>query len=195
MSGPRVARGVVLAGGRSSRFGTDKALAIARGSTLIAHAVGLLARCGLDPVVVSRPGWTYEGLGCTTIHDRQAHCGPLAGLHRAHQEYPNDALLALTCDMPYLNAEDLRGLLGAFVPGVDAVLYSAATKGAEQPFPGLYASEPLRRIDPDHLSSGPSMHSYIRSLARVIRLEPRDAARRLANINAPDDLDLSPPAR
>lgn len=195
MSGPRAVRGVVLAGGRSSRFGADKALAVTRGNTLIAHAVGLLVGCGLDPVVVSRPGWTYEGLSCTTIHDRQAHCGPLAGLHRAHQEYPKDVLLVLTCDMPYVNVGDLRRLLDAIVPGADAVLYSAATQGAEQPFPGLYAPDPLRRIDTDRLLSGPSMRSYIRSLARVTRLEPGEAVRRLTNINTPDGLDLSSPAR
>ena len=47
-------RGLVLAGGKSSRFGSDKALALYEGMTFLERATSLLEALNLKPVVVTR---------------------------------------------------------------------------------------------------------------------------------------------
>ena len=75
--------GVVLAGGRSVRMGTAKAALEWHGSTMLRHAVGIVAR-GVDgPVVVVRaPGQGLPGLppGVEVVDDPVAGRGPLQGI-------------------------------------------------------------------------------------------------------------------
>src|SRR6218665_638336 len=71
--------GAVLAGGQSSRFGTDKALAEVDGHTLIAHAVDTLSWWCEHVIVVGR-----ETAPAPTLPDwRAAGSGPLGGLAAA----------------------------------------------------------------------------------------------------------------
>lgn len=68
--------GIVLAGGRSSRMGRDKALLPWHGRTLLEHMRGLLRQAGAQRVWVSGAYPAFAG-----IPDRIAHCGPLGGLY------------------------------------------------------------------------------------------------------------------
>lgn len=96
--------GAVLAGGRSSRFGSDKALAMLEGRTLLDHAVAALgAHC--DALIV---------VGRGEIADwPRADMGPLGGIagaliHAAERGF--DQLLTAPVDCVRLPG-DLRGLL------------------------------------------------------------------------------------
>lgn len=104
--------GAVLAGGRSTRFGSDKALALMPdGRTLIDHAVAAIAP-HVEAVVVC--GRSVEGL--TGLADRPAaDMGPLGGLNAAlhyarSQGY--DAVLTTGCDMPVYPAALVEALVG-----------------------------------------------------------------------------------
>ena len=98
--------GVVLAGGRSRRMGTDKALLPFGKDTLLGHQVRLLTRL-CARVVVSG---TYTGFDC--IADARPDGGPLAGLSAAAAAWPG-ALLVLPVDMPLMTAEALAELVQA----------------------------------------------------------------------------------
>ncbi|GAB2891038.1 molybdenum cofactor guanylyltransferase [Microbulbifer echini] len=97
--------GVVLAGGRSSRMGRDKALLAhpERGSFL-QHAEGLLRALPLTQVVTSgtRPGG---------IEDLVPEQGPLGGLYSVVQATGADAALVIPVDMPLLGRDLLAELL------------------------------------------------------------------------------------
>ncbi|MDV2452082.1 molybdenum cofactor guanylyltransferase [Xanthomonas hortorum] len=99
--------GVVLAGGRSSRMGQDKALLPWRGRPLVAHMQALLRDAGALDVVISgdRPG--YAG-----IADAQPDLGPLGGLASVI-EHVADAttLIVVPVDMPLLSKPLLDRLL------------------------------------------------------------------------------------
>jgi len=104
--------GAVLAGGRSSRFGSDKALALlADGRTLLEHAAAAIAP-HVEAVVIC--GRTAEGM--TGLADRPApDMGPLGGLnaalhHAVSQGY--DAVLTTGCDMPLYPAALAEALIG-----------------------------------------------------------------------------------
>ncbi len=104
--------GAVLAGGLSTRFGSDKALALLDGRRLIDHAVGLLtSQC--DAVIVV--GRQEHGLTC--VSDWPAtHMGPLGGIAGAlSYAVQQDYAAVLTCgvDSPALPADLLLRLLPA----------------------------------------------------------------------------------
>ena len=95
--------GAILAGGQATRFGSDKALALLDGQTLIAHAAAAL-RAATDTVIVC--GRTTGPDGLAAIPDWPApDLGPLGGLCAAlrHAEaHGHDAVLSIGCDTPYL---------------------------------------------------------------------------------------------
>lgn len=99
--------GVVLAGGRSSRMGCDKALLIWHGRPLIEHQLALLRAAGTDMVRVSGDRPAYHG-----IADVLPKAGPLGGLASIAAHIDNDTqLLVIPVDMPLLQVALLRRLL------------------------------------------------------------------------------------
>lgn len=99
---------VVLAGGRSSRMGRDKALLEAAGKTLLERALDLLQRSGADRILISGK---VEGYDC--IPDLMPFNGPPGGLystlHQIREEFGLDGspLLLIPVDMPRLNPDVL----------------------------------------------------------------------------------------
>ena len=169
--------GVVLAGGKSSRFGSDKALAELDGHTLIAHAVDALSGWCEYVVVAGRatapaptlPDWPASGMG------------PLAGLaaalHLARDE-GYDAVLSLGVDCAGL-PDNLPEALGtAILPIQPAFLTS-------QPVIGLWPVSVVGAIEA--ILTGPGKHS-LRALTEAIGARAVTLPTAPANINTPADL-------
>jgi molybdopterin-guanine dinucleotide biosynthesis protein A len=100
-----VRTGIVLAGGRATRFGSDKLRATYRGSPLVHHAALRLAELCDDVVVVLAPGVDGTGLppGVRTANDQTEGEGPLAGLHTGLlAAVRSDEVLVVGGDMPDL---------------------------------------------------------------------------------------------
>lgn len=106
---------VVLAGGRSTRMGSDKRFLLMRGKTWLANAVDLLQSLQVSdqPVLVSGD---VEGFRC--VPDLEPGQGPLMGLYSVMKflwnEDPRERwLLAIPVDMPYLSRSALDPLVVA----------------------------------------------------------------------------------
>ncbi len=160
--------GAVLAGGRSRRFGSDKAVALLDGTALIDRVVAVLAP-QVDAVVI---------LGRSSgIADRPApDLGPLGGLNAAlhHAVAEGHAwVVTLPCDAPTVAGdlvERLRGKGPRFC--------------AAMPVIGWWPAALADRLDA-HLSSSDdrSMRGWIRAIgAEAVDLGP------IPNVNTPDDL-------
>jgi molybdenum cofactor guanylyltransferase len=129
-------RGLVLAGGKSSRFGSDKAMAFYQDRRLVEYAVCVLEEAGLRPVVSARRGSNYHFLGCPVISDRFPGLGPLGGLFSAFAVFKDTAFLTVTCDMPFLTAQTIRALLSERDKASVGTFFTLG--GENQPFPGIY---------------------------------------------------------
>ncbi len=164
--------GAVLAGGLSTRFGSDKALAEFEGRTLIARAVDALSGWCEYVVVVGRetapaptlPDWPRPGMG------------PLAGiaaaLHLARDE-GYDAVL--TC-----------GVDSALLPdGLPELLAPAPAYLAEQPVIGLWPATALEAIET--ILTGSGRHSMLQ-FAEALGARAVKTSAEAANINTPADL-------
>ena len=99
----------VLAGGRSSRMGVDKALLSFGDQTLLGRALQT-ASAATDRVVIVGPRGRYGTFG-DVVEDVYKDCGPLAGIHAALGATETELNLVLSVDMPLMSAEFLRWLL------------------------------------------------------------------------------------
>jgi molybdopterin-guanine dinucleotide biosynthesis protein A len=114
VSSPLNVRGYVLAGGASSRFGADKALAELQGKSMLVRTVELLSNvCGNVAIVAQKN--KLNGSSTETIVDRWPGEGPLGGiltaLHDSKEKRGSESWnLILSCDMPFLTQEWLAFL-------------------------------------------------------------------------------------
>src|SRR5688572_10450866 len=95
--------GVVLAGGSSTRMGTDKALLTVEGQRLVDRAVATLAVC-CESVMVASGARTIRGLEVPQLADALADGGPLAGILAAMAGAETSLLAVLAVDMPRASA-------------------------------------------------------------------------------------------
>jgi len=184
------APGAVLAGGRGSRLGGEKATADLGGRPLIAYPLGALAAAGLDAFVVAKSATALTeapGLGQVQFITEPAQpTHPLAGIVAAlrHTARP---LVVVGCDFPFVPPPLLRFLAEAPDP-----LVVPAPAGAPQPL--------LARWSPTHLPRLEAALAREEPLRRTVAsLSPRlldqadltpfgDPTRTLFNVNTPADL-------
>jgi len=166
--------GAILAGGRSSRFGSDKAAALLDGRALIDHVAGALAG-EVGALIVC--GRAHRGL--TGVPDRPApDLGPLGGINAALRYAADNgfsAVLTAPCDTPRLDRELIGALLRVPAP---AYLASLPVLGV---WPSAFAD------DLDACLAGTDDRS-VRGWGRRIGATALDLPAP-ANINARADLD------
>jgi molybdopterin-guanine dinucleotide biosynthesis protein A len=124
----RSVTGIVLAGGRSSRFGTDKLAVEVHGRPLLDHAVlALAAVCDELIVAVSRDGPEPAlpagvEVPLSVAHDTLADAGPLAGLVAGLEAAHGNVAVVAGGDQPELREELLRLLIASLGTADAAVL-------------------------------------------------------------------------
>ncbi len=104
---PLPVSGYVLAGGRSSRMGRDKAMLELAGKPLVEHAVLKLRRICAQVAVLSSS--TEVGQFAPAVADLHPDCGPMSGLEAALNHASGDWSLVLPVDVPFLPTAMLYG--------------------------------------------------------------------------------------
>ncbi|HXZ58964.1 MAG TPA: NTP transferase domain-containing protein [Steroidobacteraceae bacterium] len=137
--------GLVLAGGRSSRMGQDKAALRVGGRTQLEQAMTLLAPHVARAFVSVRPDQRSEALRgrFEQIEDTRENLGPIAGIIAAQERYPDCAWLVLACDLPLLDAATLEFLLRARAPERLATAFRSSHDRLPEPLCAVY--EPASR--------------------------------------------------
>jgi molybdopterin-guanine dinucleotide biosynthesis protein A len=137
---PIAVTGIVLAGGRSSRFGSDKLEAYVDGERLLDRSVAALARVASEVVVVSEPstlraGPIRPGVPVHLVEDPEPFGGPLVGLLAGLEAASEPLVLVVGGDMPSLNADVLRLLVTRLVHDPDRSVVTLAARGRVVPLP------------------------------------------------------------
>jgi molybdopterin-guanine dinucleotide biosynthesis protein A len=102
---------VILAGGKSSRMGRDKAFLETCGQTLLARQIQLARKTGASEIFISgREGADYSAFGCRVLKDNFPDAGPLTGIERALDAAKSPLLLVLAVDLPEMTVEFLQRL-------------------------------------------------------------------------------------
>ncbi|MFH5806574.1 molybdenum cofactor guanylyltransferase [Alienimonas sp. DA493] len=139
MTAPANSPAYLLAGGRSRRFGSDKATADRDGVPALTRLAEQLRAAGATSVTaVARAAGQYDDLKVRTIADAVPDAGPLAGLDAALADAAEQGAawaLAASCDLFDLPADWVKRLRTAATPGRLAVAFRP---DRWEPFPGLY---------------------------------------------------------
>lgn len=99
----------ILAGGKSTRMGRDKAMLVFRGKPLIAHAIENLRSLDLDPRICGSRADLVDF--APVLSDRIPGCGPLGGIEAALSITGSDLNLFLPVDLPDLPRAFLRWMM------------------------------------------------------------------------------------
>jgi len=165
--------GAVLAGGRSLRFGSDKALAMVEGRSLIEHAIHILGRQTEGLAVCGR-----EVRGVLSLADEPvAGLGPLGGLNAALRHARRQAFDAVLCvpvdvfPLPPTLREKLQG----HRPKILATQYSV----------GFW---PVDHADALHLHLAQGHRSFRSWIEATEAASLPDRHLVLRNVNRPEDL-------
>jgi molybdopterin-guanine dinucleotide biosynthesis protein A len=104
--------GVILAGGKSSRYGTNKALVKINGIPLIENVIRVMGSLFQDLVLITNTPDEYAYLELPMYEDLIKGLGPIGGIYTALNSITNDAGFFVACDMPALNPDLIRHMVG-----------------------------------------------------------------------------------
>jgi molybdopterin-guanine dinucleotide biosynthesis protein A len=183
--------GVILAGGKSTRYGTNKAFAEVQGVRLIERTIRVMGSVCPRLLLVTNTPAEYAYLQLPMVEDLIKGLGPLGGIYTGLEVINDENGLFVACDMPFLREDllrylvTLRGDFDAVVPRVDWMV---------EPLHALYTKKCL-----------PSLRKFIRSeelqilkFFKNIRVRYMEEAeirkidpdlKSFFNINRPEDLD------
>jgi molybdopterin-guanine dinucleotide biosynthesis protein A len=182
--------GAVLAGGRSTRMGRDKARLVVDGVPLWRRQRGVLEAAGAGSVVVVlRPRQRSLGNRRAEIRDPLSDRGPLAGLQAALVGTRAAWLAVLAVDMPRVDPRWFRRLRRHCRAGVGAVVRTA---DGYEPLAAIYPRAALSVVERRLQGGQLALQGLIRELVRrrqmvAVRL-PASALRQAANWNTPADV-------
>jgi molybdenum cofactor guanylyltransferase len=182
--------GFVLAGGKSTRMGQDKAAVSLNGRTLLEHTLAALREVCGDVAILGKHE-LYGALG-PVYEDIFPDCGPLSGIHAALTNSQTKFNLIIAVDTPFLSPAFLSYMAEQAI-ATDSVITTPEINGYTQPLCTVY-SQNFLPIAEQALRSG----NY-----KIVPLFPQDktlvihepelrqfafAADMFENLNTPDDL-------
>jgi molybdopterin-guanine dinucleotide biosynthesis protein A len=139
---------VILAGGKSSRMGRDKAFLEIGGQSLLARQISLAREIGAAEIFISgRMDVDYSALNSRVLTDELPDLGPLAGIAAALTATHEPLLLVLAVDMANMNGEFLKKLHAQCQNGIGVVPLCARSAGGSPASPQLII-EPLAAFYP-----------------------------------------------
>jgi len=188
--------GIILAGGASSRFGSNKALALLDRKPVIQHVADILRPLFPTCLLSTNTPEAYAFLDLPTIADIFPGAGPLAGIHASLKYIAEPRAFIAGCDMPLLDPVLIRLLCSIAEQGDWDVVLPWPARGPE-PLCAVY-NRTARPVIEKNLKQGNRKVSDTLTELRVRRVEEAELLsvvnnlNTLHNINRPEDMaDIS----
>lgn len=188
---------VILAGGRSSRMGEDKAELMLGGKTFLAQLIDKGAQLGFDEIIISgrktgdisidRNKQSEQKIyGVTDIYKDR---GPLGGMHSALQAAKNQYCFVITVDVPQIREKTISAILDAHERAVAENPLCRAVflehQGRSEYLIGVYASSLCEEIEPLIKDEGASVRRLLNKITwKTCSLDVEETE--VQNINTPD---------
>ncbi len=165
----------ILAGGRSLRFGSDKARALLANEPLLVRVARALEPVAERIAVVADRAAKYRDLGLATLVDRVPESGPLGGLHaalhdRIEREGPGWLLLA-SCDLLEIRLPWVERLLERAADDVAAVAFRGTRW---QPLLALYHTRLLGAVEEQLAGEQRALHALLERVPSAALPPPAD---------------------
>jgi molybdopterin-guanine dinucleotide biosynthesis protein A len=182
--------GILLAGGKSSRMGENKAFLRFAGKQLFRYPLGVLESL-CDDIHISAPEGIFPpGMPYPVIPDSYTGKGPLAGIYSCLGEIRHEMAVVLSCDIPFISTELITMLLNSM--GDSTVIAGKNADGFPEPLAGVYAKSLRPLIGELLLENRLKMSDFLEIAGAVlvdINKEGFDAKRLYYNVNTKHDLE------
>ena len=182
-------KALVLAGGRSRRFGSDKAAVVVAEQAQLDFLVSVLAKVVSDVRVSIRSDQSGDSLRAaySQVLDQQTELGPAGGLLAAHELEPESAWLVVACDMPSITANLLRELIHRREPHRGATAF-VGSDGKPEPLCAIYEPATLRVLQASVASDGHGVLGPRQLLLDADTALIQPLAGSIESFNTPDEL-------
>ncbi len=183
---------VILAGGQSSRMGSNKALLDVGGRPLICVLIDRIRPLTDQILISSNDSASYRFLNFPVVPDHFKGHGPLAGFHAAMLHNACALYIVLACDLPNLQPALLRNLV-SFAEGFDAAI-PRTRDGFAHPLCAVYRRTCLPSVE-RALRRGDNkvIEIFLDDSLAIRWVDPHEGQFEdidLANVNTPEDLRM-----
>lgn len=127
--------GIILAGGKSSRMGTDKGFLMLNDKPFVQYSIEALKPLVSEIIIVSDDS-NYDAFGLKRVNDITKNAGPIVGICSGLEASSTDYNLILSCDIPLINSEILKKLIAA--ADDDSEIIQIENHGKTMPLIALY---------------------------------------------------------
>ena len=111
--------GIILAGGKSSRMGTDKGMLELNGNIIVEHIIEQL-KPNVDELIIIANNENYNNLGFRVYNDVVEPCGPMGGIFTALKNSITENNMVVSCDIPNITSDIISHIISNI--GDEAVL-------------------------------------------------------------------------
>ncbi len=180
---------IILAGGRSSRMGTDKGLMHFQERPLISHVIDVLRSLEIENILIITQHGAYEQFGYPCFPDLIQDKGPLGGIYAGLIHSAATKNLVLACDMPFLTKELLSALI--YNMGIEDALITQH-QGKAEPLCSIYASTCIphfkNKLERDQLKITDALEGLN---IRTVNFDDQSwfSGNEFSNLNTPDELN------
>lgn len=184
---------VILAGGKSSRMGQDKALIAWDGIPLLQRVCQVASQCCQQVYILTPWPERYQEI-VTDFNDQflvesNPGQGPLVALAQALAELPTEWILLLACDLPLLQVEIIRDWAARLNNIPDSILATVPQQeNFWQPTCGFYRREALPELEKFIQQGGRSFQTWLDQIPVDPILLDERLSNMLFNCNTPQDL-------
>ncbi len=131
--------GIILAGGKSSRMGQNKALLKLNNKRVIEYIYDLL-KLFTNKIIISANSNDYDFLDAQIVYDEYKNIGPVSGLYSALKKSDTDINIIVSCDSVFLN----KGLIDyMLINSNDYDIVIAKHEKTIEPMIGIYKKKVL----------------------------------------------------
>lgn len=172
--------GILLAGGKSSRMGTDKGMVMLNGKKLAAHILDAMKPV-VDHLIIVANNRYYDAFGYSVFSDVVKDCGPMGGIYTGLINSNTRKNLVLSCDIPYVTSRMLTFILAH---AEDAEIIFPSVEGNPEPLCAVYdqtCAEKIRMlIDKRELKMQDALRQF---KTKELPLTKEEAGNNFININ------------
>lgn len=173
--------GIVIAGGKSTRMGEDKALMEYEGKRLIDNAISIIEP--LCSAIIVSSNKIIDGIEYLQVKDTFSDIGPIGGLHATLSKSIADNNIIIPCDVPDITSDFYLKMLSE-IHDADAVIPRHANNEIE-PLIGVYSKRCLLEIENQIAKGDFKMVNLLHRLS-VYYFDVKGEAN-FRNINSPSD--------
>jgi len=187
----------ILIGGRSSRFGSDKALADLGSVTLAENAARLIGQiqgcANVTLVSANETQFADAQMPLNVVADKNPGRGVWSGFQTALAASKREMTFVLACDLPLLSENLLEKLVETARNSNIIAAVPLQPDGRLQPLCGIYRTKPVLAAVNTKMEGDerlPSLISFARKIgAAVVESDENDVADEFLNVNTRDDLE------